>query len=278
MLRYRTSINYNPKNIPYSDNISHPKIIEVYNSLLTNHLHLIQNVEYVIIRINFLEEVWMDFISKSEPLLEVLVKIPHNIYWNHSFLYGTEYIYEKFLLANSDLVNNKLVISDLTNKELVISQYQRPFSFFQTYQEPRLAIYNYLQSIGPKENLMCIGGEFYMYSQIVPHKTLKCLTDCPDLTFDALYNLAEFPISHVNYSSKDIGEYFTEIPDLIIVNVSRTGLKSHMANIIKKMNREIIYIGCKESIVQRDLALLGSSKQLITYYNFSDYVFLFHLN
>ena len=259
MFRYRTSINFTGK--PYSDSISHPKIIESYIFLFDNFLELLKDSLYVIIRLSPDEkEVWMDFISNYEPLLEILEKLPFNTYWNHQFIRGKEYIYEKFLI-----------------NDIVISQFQHPYSFFQSYKEPRLAIYNYMKSIESRENLVCFGGEFYMYSQIIPHKTLKCFTDCPDLTADALYNSSMFPISHINYNSADLEENIIENPDLIIVNVSRNGLKPRMASTINQMNSDIIYIGCKENIVQRDLAHLSNGRTLVEYLNFSNNVFLFHL-
>ncbi len=264
MFRYRTSINFT--GLPYNDSISHPKIIETYNYLLENYNILLEKCDYITIRINQDLEVYINFIKKSKVscsdliknLLEPLVANEYNIYWNTTLLKGKEYIYEKFLIGSSE-----------------VEQYQHPYSFFQTYLEPRLEIYNYMNSIGFRKNLICFGGEFYIYSQIIPHSYLKCFTDCPDLFQDALYNYREFPIFHINYNSAKDLENILENPDLIIINTSRKGMKSQLAKKVKSIAKEIIYIGCKIDSLNRDLEFLNMNT--IYYKNFSNNVYLVHL-
>lgn len=248
MFRYRTTINWTGQ--LYEDNISHPKIIKIYKDLFNNYYDILKLADWVTIRLSPDLEPWIIFSNFKIAKLEII--LPYNVYWNDYFISGEEWVNEKFLIGDK-----------------LISQTQRPHDFFQNYLGIRTEIYQYLANFKAK-NLILIGGEFYLYSQLIPHQNLVCYTDCLALVESAKRNNPDFPVSHVDYRKNlDINA------DLIVINVSRTGLKPELAQQIKNSSSEIIYIGCKRKYVERDVKILGGHLKIFR--SFDELIFLAYL-
>lgn len=269
MFRYRTSINFSMEQtkMKYDDTISHPLIIETYNNLLENYSEILEKCLYISIRVSTDNlNIWINFITKNKDINLEINKIPLNIYVNNKYIQGDEYVLEDFKLEDTSIS---------------IKQYQKPYSFFQVYKYIRLNIYEYLKNTFriTLESLVCIGGEFYIYSQILKYKSLKTYTDCNDLYRDALYNNPIFPVCFVDYN-KDMLDLKTDNTEnsLLILNVSRNGLKKKLLETISEWQGHIVYIGCKENIVMRDISILKDKQKKVVYYkNYDNNVFLTHL-
>jgi hypothetical protein len=262
--RYRTSINYCES---YKDTISHPSIISTYNYLYANHNELLRKCNYVSIRISpdniniFIQLVSKSSLEETKVYLDKLhVSGLKNIYFNDIYYSGLEYVYECFLIDSK-----------------VISQYQKPHCFFQSRLDIRQSIYGYLSEIGKAnryDHIYLFGGEFYLYSQIFENN-LECYTDCLDLYRDALYNNPNLPIRHIDYNMDTLDIQNDDSNNLLVINVSRNGLKKNLGETIKKIRGHIVYIGCKQNIVERDIEYL--ERNVIYHENFNDTVFLLHL-
>jgi hypothetical protein len=184
----------------------------------------------------------------------------NNIYFNDIYYSGLRYVYESFQ------INDK-----------TIGQYQKPYSFFQSRLNIRLEIYKFLNKLKEKytfDHIYLFGGEFYLYSQIFKNN-LECYTDCLDLYRDAIYNNPSLPLKYIDYNMATLDIQNKTSNNLVIINVSRNGLKKNLAQTIKKIKGHIVYVGCKRDIIKRDIEYLG--KDIICLKNFWDIVFLTHL-
>lgn len=263
-MRYRTSISY--QNNTYTDNISHPKIIEAYHYLQLNHNDMLKEFDHVIIRTNGYKpygfSIWINFIGQSN--VKIPDSIPYNIYINNKYIRGIEYVEEEFELDKSHIIRQK----------------QHPHTFFQSDNVIRLFIYNYIHENYSRLNKIALfGGEFYLYSQLfINPEIVYCFTDSKDLYDDAIYSHSDNNLPNyfnlIDYNTYTISTALEA--DIIIIQVSPNGLKPNLLKQILKIKaKHIIYIGCKKDVVDRDIKFLGY--ELKHYENLENSVFMVDL-
>jgi hypothetical protein len=260
-MMYRTSISY--QNNSYNNSMCHSKIVESYQYLQLNHNDLLKEFDHVTIRTNGFN-IWVNFVNCLYHLDYVIPKeIPFNIYVNDKYIRGLEYVDEEFELDNSHIIKQK----------------QHPHTFFQSDNNTRVFIYNYVyKHYSHLNKIVLLGGEFYLYSQLfIKPNIINCFTDNEDLYNDAIIhnNSESVNFNLIDYNNYDKLTFDTavEAVDIIIIQVSPNGLKPNILQQVAKMKAtHIIYIGCKEDIVDRDIKFLGYQKNF--YKNFDNRVFL----
>jgi hypothetical protein len=258
-MRMRTEINYNQKREKYNDTISHYNIIDSYRYFQENYDNLLKNSSYISIRTNF-QNTWINIINCNNiNLINSILHEDINIYVDNKYIKGIEYVFESFKIDN-----------------IIIKQYQHPYSFFQADYQARLKIYNYIyKNYNNSKNIRLFGGEFYLFSQLFTSSlSIEAYTDCSNLYADAKYNNKLFNISLINYNTCNIS--YDQQYDIVIIQVSPNGLKPNLLKQIQKLNtKNIILIGCKLHIVDRDIMLL--KKHIIDYKKMSDNIFMVNM-
>ena len=254
-MRYRVSISYQDDNYL---SVSHPKIIKAYQYLQLHYNDLLKQLDHVTIRTNG-TDVWINFVGQIENhSVARLEQLPFNIYHNNMLIKGLEYVEEKFELDSSHSIVQK----------------QHPPTFFQSDQTIRLFIYNYINKhYSHLDKIALFGGEFYLFSQLFTKSdsnNIICFTDSEDLYNDSLHNDLNLSVNLIDYNNCVL----PLIPntDIIIIQVGPNGLKPNLLKqIIRLQTKHIIYIGCKEDIVDRDIRFFDT--QVKFYENFDNYVF-----
>lgn len=243
-LRTRTKINISE--YPYSDNFSDPIIIKTFNNFVEKFSAIAKDTDYLIIRINYLQQVLIDIVSpknkiafEKEVLEEILIRlIIDGIYLNHQYLFGQEYLEDKVRIYDK-----------------IVNYYASVNLFTQSYPESRFQLYReMITSTKPfsYHKVICLGGDVMAYNQIISAEDFINFTNCETIYYDCKHN--HCPINLVDYESFEINEYF-KYPDLLIINIGRNGTKPKLMNLILNeiQPQQIIYIGCSISKVIKDI-------------------------
>lgn len=137
-------------------------------------------------------------------------------------------------------------------------------SFIQSHPDVSNQIHqlvNQLIDRSDQNNYYGLGGEmgiYYKHFQSL-FKFHKCFTDSSEIYDDYLYNLKESDCIHlVDYKNINLEKFIdsSSSNNILIINISRSGLKE-LANSINSFSfKQIIYIGCCEETVSRDSSKL----------------------
>lgn len=113
------------------------------------------------------------------------------------------------------------------------------------------------------KNLICdkyyffgIGGEMGIYVKELKKTKFTCLTNSRNIHDDCVlnYGLAGFHL--VDYENVRLKNFKSRKNMVLVVNISRSGLKNLATQIIKMPFKQIIYIGCSDKTIQKDMKIL----------------------
>lgn len=142
--------------------------------------------------------------------------------------------------------------------------------FSQMYPELSKYIHVILQSWIRRtlcENYFGLGGESLYYTQFNKFKTIRCLTDCDGVHEMNIYNNEYFPneCHLIDYNKLIMKNYMSEKSNILVINISRKGLRNLNNQIINLSFDQIIYIGCCQQSVTKDVIILQSTYKIIDY-------------
>ncbi|QKF94423.1 hypothetical protein QKU48_gp0965 [Fadolivirus algeromassiliense] len=132
-------------------------------------------------------------------------------------------------------------------------------SFIQVNPETSKQIHTIVDDLiikGSELNYYGLGGEMgmYAYKYKNAYKTIKCITNSNAIYSDYKTNTSSDDCILVDYNTINLINVFTDtMNSVLLVNISRNGLRNlaDQINLIKF--RQIIYIGCCDKAVIRDI-------------------------
>ena len=103
-----------------------------------------------------------------------------------------------------------------------------------------------------------IGGEsgIYYKDNIDKFETSLCLTNSEAIYNDYICNMNDNRTMLVNYDNMELNVYMTAKYKILVVNISRNGLKDLAKQIIELDFDQIIYIGCSYKAIEQDSNIL----------------------
>lgn len=143
-------------------------------------------------------------------------------------------------------------------------------SFIQVNPETSDQIHKTVDSLilkdkDKKYNYYGLGGEMGVYAKkIKDHcNQIKCITNSEAIYSDYQVNIGDKNCVLVDYDTIKLVDIFTDVENsILLVNISRNGLRG-LARQIKTMNfKQIIYIGCCDEAVNRDISELKQGYEI----------------
>ncbi len=116
--------------------------------------------------------------------------------------------------------------------------------------------------IDDTNKIYAIGGEAGIYTRALKKEYL-CLTNSKAIYDDCLFN-QQSNCELVDYNKVDLQNYIRENNSTLIVNISRNGLRNLAHQILNLNFKQILYIGCHDAAIKRDLDILTKRYQIET--------------
>jgi len=142
-------------------------------------------------------------------------------------------------------------------------------AFTQVYDDIHLLTHNivnkWLLSSSCTEYLG-VGGEagYYVKKNITKFTKAKCITNSAGIYTTNKYNLDAYHVENklVDYKNEKIGA--TTDNCIMLINISRKGLREFVNEL--PLTKEIIYIGCCQNAVEKDMKILNDKYIIADYY------------
>lgn len=140
--------------------------------------------------------------------------------------------------------------------------------FSQIYGQLSLFIHNQISELIQDSkccNYIGLGGESLSYSKYFKFKKVICLTDCIGVHTSNLENLKKYPSNNylVDYQNLKLENYVSHKNNLLLINISRKGLRQLTQQIDINSYPELIYISCCEKSLNIDLKVLSFNYKII---------------
>lgn len=134
-------------------------------------------------------------------------------------------------------------------------------SFIQINPETSEQTHNIVEEFLIKDrniNLYCLGGEMGIYGKKFrdDYKEIKCLTNSSPIYHDYCYNQNDNNCLLVDYNNLQLSTIINTTNNILIVNISRNGLKDLAKQICLLNFKQIIYIGCCKEAIIKDMNIL----------------------
>lgn len=138
-----------------------------------------------------------------------------------------------------------------------------PMSFIQVNKYAGKYIHDLVKELICKDikHFCAIGGEMGIYAKAFGHNnTFTCLTNSSDIYEDCIFNYnnnnTDDSFHLVDYDTVNLDNYMNNLDQVLVINISRNGLKNLAKQIVNLNFKQIIYIGCSDKAVNRDLDIL----------------------
>lgn len=168
-------------------------------------------------------------------------------------------------INNNIIINNKFL--DIICNNII---YRNIHTFHQTEELIKNMVIDFVIKNGNNfTNLICIGGEMYIFSKILKYKNLFCYSDFQSIVDDTKFNNDKFKdnIYLVDYNTVFITKIISDT--CIIVNISKQGLGYNLAININNTNvNNIIIISCNKN---QQNSSFSKNIKLLTNYNIIKY-------
>ena len=161
--------------------------------------------------------------------------------------------YISFLEINDIVIyNNKYL--DIIKGTIIFRNIK---SFHQTDDTIKDVLYDViLQECNNYEELVCLGGEMYIFSKILNYKKIMCYSDFESIVEDTKFNLmTDKNIQLVSYDTFifSLRNYHT----CAIINTGKTGMTKNICeNINKNKISKVVVISCNEKSFVKDMSML----------------------
>lgn len=112
-----------------------------------------------------------------------------------------------------------------------------------------------------------LGGEMSVYQKMLNDNNNNnndiCITNSQEIYDDSILNNEKQKVYLVNYDKLIISDYITNTNEyILLINISRNGLKELAKQISELIFRQIIYIGCNHKAINRDITILKKSYKI----------------
>lgn len=131
-------------------------------------------------------------------------------------------------------------------------------SFVQVNPDAGTFIHDKVKELfNDKYHFFGIGGEMGIYAKALNKNDFTCLTNSQDIYDDCILNYGNDGFYKVDYDNLDFNKYKIPTNTTLVINISRNGLKDLAQKIIRLPFKQIIYIGCCDKTVKRDMQILS---------------------
>lgn len=162
-------------------------------------------------------------------------------------------------INNNVIKNNKFLI--MIKDKIIFRQYN---TFHQTDDNICERIYDIIIKFGNNyNNLILLGGEMYVFSQILTYKNLLCYSDFQSIVDDTQFNLdTNENIYFVDYDKLNLD--YNKNNTCLIANTGKSGMGQNICNnIIKNNIATVIVISCNNKSFERDYNYLSKNYKII---------------
>lgn len=255
---YRNKISFNLKDHKINYNISNFTIKKVIQFLLNNLDNYNINVE--IHGNDFTHNYGINIINDIKINLDKLIqdKLCKYIEINKNIL--KQELFEEIILENILIKRNAKSFHQ--NDDLI-----RKIIHEKIYAE----IDNYKIKF---DNLVCLGGEMYIYGKILENfynfgyffSDTKSIIDDSKINIDKLHKKIEL----INYEKDTIFDKINKNENLLIINISKSGLKKNLGyQVLSHKFNKIIYISCNQKSFLNDFLILENQYKIYKYIEFA---------
>ena len=167
--------------------------------------------------------------------------------------------------------SNKNTVKYLTEKTRITNKYYDfywPVSitgFIQAHPDIGNIIHRIVDKWIKKDTkYFGLGGETPVYIKKNKNKYENiCLTDSEAIYYDCVNNSgSDITCFHVNYKTVKLTDYVKNSEYTLIVNIGRAGLTDLTKQIINMEFRQIIYVGCCDNAVMKDINNLSKKYEV----------------
>lgn len=271
--RYKICINLTQNDqliTNYSDDITCINIIDMANriiKILNNRFKLVQGIfNYMILQKTFNTEQYgvkivLKNIQDESSIITTIIIIMNDIYLSLSNEISV-FCYQ--FTQNNRSPDDKDTVYYLTPKTRLDDIYDNVSwsfsidSFSQVYKDSGETIHNIVNNCIQGANMFIgIGGEsgYYFKANKDKFKNAQLFTNSIYIYEDCKH--ANYNCELVDYTIFDLIKYYSDDCTLL-VNISKNGLRG-LAKIINGLNfKQIIYIGCTEESIRKDIDALSN--------------------
>lgn len=185
-------------------------------------------------------------------------------------------LYEQLIFNDDDLEvfgyfteKNKEVTYLSTEKYLQYKYYDflwhiSPNSFIQVNPGAATFIHMAVKRLVRPEYYFCgLGGEMGVYAKALGKPTFTCLTNSKEIYDDCVLNHGrEKGFYLVDYDKIHLKDYYKNDNKILVINISRNGLRELASQIANMHFRQIVYIGCCDNTIYRDMAVLTKAYRI----------------
>lgn len=250
LTHYRIKICVNFNNQVYTDTITDKFLlskIECFCKTLKNEKVLYGYFQ----KSNYNNHYSIVLVCSPDIEIVYLEEIYHNILDDDLYVFGYQF---------KDQHNNITYLSKETKLDYNYYGFiwhVSPSSFIQVNLKASEYIHHLVQELICKDaNHFCgLGGEMGIYAKAFS-KNFTCLTNSRDIYEDCILNLGNDNVNIVDYDMVNLNDYMHYQDQILVINISRNGLRNLAEQIVKINFKQIIYIGCCDKAVSRDLDIL----------------------
>jgi len=244
---------------------------------------LIQNMFQFLIHhklfISSFSDLFVRVVNHSQTII-IFNNLPSFNVHNYKIIYNLAHLSNCIHLSiNDTIVYGTPIIEEHIHGHKIIRHYN---TFHQSNEMVKSVLYSKIYNIvnSSCSNIVCVGGECYVYAKILFNKYRSCTiySDYNDIIYYSYANLMvekdikNIRIHKVSYQQCFIEQSFNkqsslnEQTEYIIFNV-RSLLPSHI-NVIKKLNPlNIIIVSCNDNNIKKLRQLVNYTIEIIPLYN-----------
>ena len=176
-------------------------------------------------------------------------------------------------------INKKIVINNKFTDFIMGNKIIRNIkTFHQNSDTVREDLYTFITNIScDTENLMCIGGEMYIFPKLIKYLYCECYSDFSSIVDDCSYNNKPNVNLLINYKNFDFN--LDKKKSWTIINnrseVLGNNLISQLLSTTSQIN--LILIVCKDKIFQKEFLSLNNKFKKICSFAFSNLISVYLL-
>jgi hypothetical protein len=196
------------------------------------------------------------------------------------------YMYDSTYLNYTNNLYIDYIHKDYKNKEFL--WYTSPMAFFQSNPETSNQIHNIvcnaiLQS--NCKNYYGLGGEMGLYANMFKNyfQSITCIAGYKSIQDEYFYNTGE-SCHLVDYYNLNLCKYVNTLcGNILLINISKNGLKNLAVQVLNLNIDDIIYIGCCEKYIKIDIDILNERYKINKVFKINQfpgteyYIYIIHM-
>jgi hypothetical protein len=169
------------------------------------------------------------------------------------------------LIVNHTIIRNNLYQTTIKN-QIIFRQYK---TFHQTDDMIQNNMYdNIIRYCDGYDELVCLGGEMYVFASILQYNKLSCYSDFQSIVSDTAINIKSSDnIWLIDYQTIQLSIISDNC--CLIANTGKGGMRENLCNqIINNNISRLVIISCNQKSFNRDEQIIGLAYKLIQKINF----------